>query len=80
MLFAGVRPGHQARGHAAAVSRTLAAVANAAGAGVYAEASNQRSLALWLRLGLRRIGPEIALPDGGPSLYPIWGDAGGWWQ
>ncbi|WP_007513840.1 MULTISPECIES: GNAT family N-acetyltransferase [Pseudofrankia] len=78
VFFAGVRPGHQARGHALAVTRTLAAVTNAAGAGVYAEASNLRSLALWERLGLRRIGPEITLPDGGPSLYPIWGDPGTW--
>ncbi|WP_261553593.1 hypothetical protein [Frankia tisae] len=56
----------------------LAVTADATGAGVHAEASNQRSLALWQRLGLRRVGPEITLPDGGPSLHPIRGDPGAW--
>jgi ribosomal protein S18 acetylase RimI-like enzyme len=78
VMFAAVRPEHQTRGSASEVSRMLAVAANAAGAGVYAEASNHRSLALWERIGLRRVGPEITLPDGGPSLYPIWGDPGTW--
>ncbi|ADP83586.1 N-acetyltransferase [Pseudofrankia inefficax] len=78
VMFAAVRPGAQAQGHAHAISNLLARAANEAGAGVYAEASNLRSLALWERMGLRRIGPEITLPDGGPSLFPIWGDAGTW--
>ncbi|CAO5229966.1 hypothetical protein FAGKG844_130064 [Frankia sp. AgKG'84/4] len=33
---------------------------------------------MWERLGPRRIGPEIVLPDDGPTLYPIWGDPGTW--
>lgn len=78
VMFAAVRPGAQAQGHARAISGALAQAADAAGAGVYAEASNLASLALWKRLGLRRIGPEIILPDGGPSLYPIWGEPGTW--
>jgi GNAT superfamily N-acetyltransferase len=77
-MFAAVRPELQTRGNASAVSRALARLAEPIGAGVYAEASNLRSLALWERLGLRRIAPEIVLPDGGPTLYPIWGDPGTW--
>jgi ribosomal protein S18 acetylase RimI-like enzyme len=77
VTFAAVRPETQTRGSASMASQALARAALTAGAGLYAEASNQRSLALWERLGLRRIGDEITLP-GGPSLYPIWGPPGGW--
>jgi ribosomal protein S18 acetylase RimI-like enzyme len=77
-MFAAVRPDARALGHGTQVARALAVVADAAGAGVYAEASNLMSLALWERLGVRRMGPEIALPDGGPILYPIWAAQGTW--
>ncbi|MCM3883260.1 GNAT family N-acetyltransferase [Frankia sp. R82] len=78
VMFAAVRPEFQFRGHSGAIGHHLALTANAEGAGVYAEASNLHTLEVWRRLGLRRRGAEIILPDGGPTLYPIWGDPGTW--
>jgi hypothetical protein len=49
-----------------------------AGAGVPAEASSPRNLVLWQRFEVKRNGPEIQLPEDGPSLYPVWAGPGEW--
>ncbi|WP_156764296.1 GNAT family N-acetyltransferase [Mycobacterium sp. E3247] len=47
----------------------------AEGTGGYTEASSPSSMLLWQYMGMKRIGDEIRLPDGGPSLYPLYMDA-----
>jgi hypothetical protein len=42
----------------------------------YGEASSPEALRLWQMLGCERLGEEIVLPDGGPSLYQIFWTAG----
>ncbi|MFD9664794.1 GNAT family N-acetyltransferase [Rhodococcus sp. NPDC059968] len=71
VMFAAVRPEHRGTGVRAALTGALRAMRLHDGIGVYAEASSTRNLRLWERLGGQRIGAEITLPEGGPSLYPI---------
>lgn len=71
VMFAAVRPEHRGTGVRAALTDALRAMRLHDGVGVYAEASSTRNLRLWERLGGKRIGEDIVLPDGGPSLYPI---------
>ncbi|MDV7246739.1 MULTISPECIES: hypothetical protein [Rhodococcus] len=71
VMFAAVRPEHRGTGVRAALTDALRAMRLHDGVGVYAEASSTRNLRLWERLGGQRVGAEIVLPDGGPSLYPI---------
>lgn len=42
----------------------------------YLEASSTRSRNLYLRLGFRDIGSPVVLPHDGPTMYPMWRDAG----
>ncbi|RKT87915.1 Acetyltransferase (GNAT) family protein [Saccharopolyspora antimicrobica] len=42
----------------------------------YLEASSARSRNLYLRLGFRDIGSPMLLPHDGPTMYPMWRDAG----
>ncbi|MDH2390586.1 hypothetical protein QCN29_17665 [Streptomyces sp. HNM0663] len=44
---------------------------------IYAESSSLQNLRIWKRLGFQRIGQEIRLPDGGPDIYPIFGNVNG---
>ncbi|MDJ0394200.1 hypothetical protein QMK17_12760 [Rhodococcus sp. G-MC3] len=71
VMFAGVRERSRGTGVRAALTGTLRELRIADGVGVYAEASSERSLRLWERLGLSRVGSEIVLPDGGPKLFPL---------
>ncbi|MFC0453329.1 hypothetical protein [Rhodococcus jostii] len=71
VMFAAVRPESRGTGVRASLTGALRAMRLHDGVGVYAEASSPRNLRLWERLGGRRVGAEIALPEGGPSLYPI---------
>jgi len=78
VLFIGVRPDQRKQGGAVEI---LAAVGQAlieTGTGVYGEASNEHSRALWQRFGASQAGPEIQLPESGPSLYPMWAPPGHW--
>lgn len=71
VMFAAVREGSRGTGVRAALTGALRELRLADGVGVYAEASSERSLGLWERLGLSRVGAEIVLPDGGPKLFPL---------
>ncbi|MCD2104580.1 hypothetical protein O4214_15000 [Rhodococcus erythropolis] len=71
VMFAAVRAHSRGTGARAAVTGALRELRLADGVGVYAEASSERSLRLWERLGLSRVGSEIVLPDGGPKLFPL---------
>ncbi|MFD7660585.1 GNAT family N-acetyltransferase [Actinosynnema sp. NPDC059797] len=69
--YIGTRPEAQGRGLGRALMEGFASWCDAEGVGFYAEASSQRSLALYERVGFPRLGDPIALPDG-PLLHPVW--------
>lgn len=73
-LYAAVRAESRGSGAREMIIGAFRELRVAQGLGVYAEASSQRSLKLWERLGSRRVGDSIDLPDG-PSLYPIFRSA-----
>lgn len=70
-LYCAVRPESRGSGARAMLTVAFRELREGRGLGVYGEASSERSLKLWERLGSKRVGEVIALPDGGPSLYPI---------
>ncbi|MFJ5113179.1 GNAT family N-acetyltransferase [Streptomyces sp. NPDC088551] len=69
--FVAARPRHQGHGLGTRLKKSLFAMADKDRAGAYAEASSPRNLALYERLGQRRLGAALTLP-GGPPIYPIW--------
>ncbi|MFF3641098.1 hypothetical protein [Streptomyces sp. NPDC002564] len=79
--FVAALPEHQGAGLGTRLKQSLFALADQYGAdrhgadrhgaGAYAEASSPRNLALYERLGQRRLGIDITLPDG-PQIFPIW--------
>ncbi|WP_052489318.1 GNAT family N-acetyltransferase [Streptomyces sp. 150FB] len=69
--FVAARPQHQGGGLGTRLKKCLFALADEDRAGAYAEASSPRNLALYERLGQRRLGPVLTLPDG-PPVFPIW--------
>ncbi|MFG3510379.1 GNAT family N-acetyltransferase [Streptomyces sp. NPDC047821] len=73
--FGAVRPSAQRGGLMTALLEHLVARADAAACGTYAEASSPGGEAACRRLGFGRFGGDIALPDGGPVLRPMWRDA-----
>ncbi|MCK9924230.1 GNAT family N-acetyltransferase [Frankia sp. AgPm24] len=72
VMFAAARPEPAAVGRAVLLIRALLKLEELRGCGLYAEASSPQNRDLWLEMGLRRVGDEIVLPAGGPSLYPVW--------
>jgi ribosomal protein S18 acetylase RimI-like enzyme len=75
VVHMGIRPEARGSGLQTRSALELRNTLKAYGVGCYAEASSVRSLRLWERWGIKRIGSEITLPDGGPSLYPLYIDA-----
>ncbi|MEV6421233.1 GNAT family N-acetyltransferase [Streptomyces sp. NPDC051662] len=69
--FVAARPRYQGGGLGTRLKKCLFALADEDRAGAYAEASSPRNLALYERLGQRRLGPALTLPDG-PPIFPIW--------
>ncbi|MCB5912191.1 GNAT family N-acetyltransferase [Streptomyces pinistramenti] len=69
--FVAAHPQEQGNGLGTRLKRCVFALADQDGAGAYAEASSPRNLALYERLGQRRLGPAVTLP-GGPQIFPIW--------
>ncbi|MFJ1749712.1 GNAT family N-acetyltransferase [Streptomyces sp. NPDC088116] len=69
--YVAARPEHQGKGLGTRLKRSLFALADQDRAGAYAEASSKRNLALYERLGQRRLGQALTLPDG-PRIFPIW--------
>jgi GNAT superfamily N-acetyltransferase len=66
----GVRSALQGRGIGSALMRPTLDRADSAGVPAYIEASSERSAALYERLGFVHLG-VLALPDGGPPLWPM---------
>lgn len=69
VMFAAARP--QAWGSGVVLVRALTGRLGREDLGLYAEASSPDNLALWLEMGMGRVGGEIPLP-GGPPLFGIW--------
>jgi GNAT superfamily N-acetyltransferase len=71
LAFLAVRPGRQCRGIGSALLDRHHARLDAAGIPAYLEANHPRNRELYLRHGYRDR-TEIRLPDGGPSVWPMW--------
>lgn len=66
----GVRTALQGQGLGSALMRPTLDLADSLGVPTYLEASTQRSAAMYARLGFVHLG-ALALPDGGPPLWPM---------
>lgn len=67
-------PEHRGRGAGAAMIAAGLAEARALDLPVYLEASTSDNRRLYERFGFRDHGEPIRVPDGGPSLQPMWLD------
>ncbi|MFF2520904.1 hypothetical protein [Streptomyces liangshanensis] len=72
--FAAVRGSHRRRGLLSALLAELLSRADRGGYGTYAETSSPGGEASCRATGFTRLGEDIVLPDGGPSLRPMWRD------
>ncbi|WP_256104234.1 hypothetical protein [Streptomyces sp. ODS05-4] len=72
--FGAVRSDRRRDGAMAALVGRVAALADAAGCGTYAEASSPGGEGSCRRNGFVRLGPDIVLPGDGPALRPMWRD------
>ncbi|MGW6263187.1 hypothetical protein [Streptomyces sp. NPDC055085] len=77
LMWAARRPDHSVSADFRAITTALRDAVIQARVDLYAMATSPRNLQLWERLGLERIGEEIRLPDGGPVMYPIFGNVNG---
>ncbi|MFJ2442183.1 hypothetical protein ACIOWG_17400 [Streptomyces sp. NPDC087658] len=77
VMFAARRPRKSTAADWQTLMRALREMVLRESLDVYAESSSPRNLWLWQRLGFQRIGQEIRLPDGGPDIYPIFGNVNG---
>lgn len=68
-------PHHRGRGAGSAMIAAGLRKAQEHELPVYLEASNVNNRRLYERFGLRDHGGPIELPDGGPTLQPMWRDA-----
>jgi GNAT superfamily N-acetyltransferase len=69
--FLATVPAHQGKGIGSAFLRDMLRRADADGLPAYHEATSLRNRALYERHGYVARG-EFTLPDGGPTLYPMW--------
>lgn len=65
-------PEHRGKGAGAAILATQTKAASSAGVPAYLEASTDRSARLYTRMGFTQTGTNHDLPDGGPTLRPMW--------
>lgn len=72
LALLGVRPERQGRGIGSALLHARHQDLDQDGLPAYLEASSRASRKLYLRHGYGDIGGLIVLPDGGPSLFPMW--------
>ncbi|MGA5901050.1 GNAT family N-acetyltransferase [Streptomyces venetus] len=68
----GVAPARQGEGLGTALIESVLDRCDREGLPAYLEASNARSRALYERLGFEPSGPVLDLPEGGPSMWPMW--------
>ncbi|MER5889410.1 hypothetical protein ABT160_36775 [Streptomyces sp. NPDC001941] len=74
LAFGAVRPEARGARLLTALVEQITARADAEGYGLYTEASSPGGEASCLRNGYVPVGPRIELPDGGPTLRPLWRD------
>lgn len=73
LMLIGSDPSVRGGGFGQALMRSRLDRCDAEGAPAYLENSNPRNEAYYLRFGFEVMG-EISLPDGGPSMWPMWRD------
>jgi amino acid transporter/ribosomal protein S18 acetylase RimI-like enzyme len=71
LAFAGVWPSSQRRGLGTQLISHRLQQLDAGGSAAYLEATSEKSMGLYHRLGFRSSGRPITLPNG-PSIYPMW--------
>ncbi|MET9121586.1 GNAT family N-acetyltransferase [Streptomyces sp. NPDC004528] len=71
----GVAPERQGEGLGSALVGSVLDRCDAEGLPAYLEASNERSRALYARLGFGDLGRPLELPDG-PRMWPMWREPG----
>lgn len=67
----GTEPSAQGKGHGSALMAPVLERCDTEGVPAYLESSKERNVAYYERHGFRVTG-EITLPDGGPTIYPMW--------
>ncbi|MEU7140725.1 GNAT family N-acetyltransferase [Nocardia sp. NPDC046473] len=65
-------PQHRGKGAGAAILANQTKAASSAGVPAYLEASTDRSARLYSRMGFTQTSTTYDLPDGGPTLRPMW--------
>ena len=73
LMLIGSDPAVRGGGFGQALMRSRLDRCDAEGVPAYLENSNPRNEAYYLRFGFEVMG-EIRLPDGGPSMWPMWRD------
>jgi GNAT superfamily N-acetyltransferase len=68
----GVAPGRQGEGLGTALIESVLDRCDREGLPAYLEASSARSRRLYERLGFELAGPVLDLPEGGPTMWPMW--------
>jgi GNAT superfamily N-acetyltransferase len=68
----GVVPGRQGEGLGTALIESVLDRCDREGLPAYLEASSARSRKLYERLGFELAGPVLDLPEGGPTMWPMW--------
>jgi GNAT superfamily N-acetyltransferase len=71
LLYLGTIPGRQSQGVGSALLRAVLTECDADRTPAYLEASCERNRELYRRHGFMPQEP-LALPDGGPTMYPMW--------
>jgi GNAT superfamily N-acetyltransferase len=72
LLFIGVVPHLHSHGIGTALLTDEISKLDTLGRPAYLEASCLRNAALYARLGFTPFGEPLSLPEGGPSLHPMW--------
>lgn len=72
----GTDPVHQGKGYGGLVMRRQLAAANRQGMPAYLESSKEKNIPFYQSFGFEVTG-EIRVPNGGPTLYPMWRKAQG---
>ncbi|MFG1797904.1 GNAT family N-acetyltransferase [Nocardia sp. NPDC049149] len=65
-------PEHRGKGAGGAILADRTKAASSAGVPAYLEASTERSARLYTRMGFAHTGTLHELPEGGPTLRPMW--------
>ncbi|MET8828297.1 GNAT family N-acetyltransferase [Streptomyces sp. NPDC004610] len=75
LWMVGVAPERQGEGLGGLLIGAVLDRCDRDGTPAYLEASSARSRGLYGRLGFEPLGAPLELPDGGPSMWPMWREA-----